>query len=52
MTKDPDFSRYQKLINNLEDEAQKLNQISMDLIKIERKTLALQNQVRSKLAPL
>lgn len=52
MTKDPDFSRQQKQINNLEDEAQKLNQISLDLIKIERKTLALQNQVRNKLAPL
>lgn len=52
MTKDPDFSRYQKQINTLEDEAQKLNQISLNLIKIERKTLALQNQVRTKLAPL
>ncbi len=52
LTRHPSFILEQKMINAAEDQVAKMNRISIDLIKTERKTLVAQNDARAKLAEL
>lgn len=52
LTRHPSFILEQKMINSVEDQVQKMNKISIDLIKSERKSLASQNDARARLVDL
>lgn len=49
LTRHPSFVLEQKMINATEDQVSKMNRISIDLIKTERKALTAQNDARAKL---
>lgn len=52
LTRHPSFILEQKMINSVEDQVQKMNKISIDLIKSERKALTAQNDARARLVDL
>lgn len=49
LTRHPSFMLEQKMINSTEDQVSKINQISIGLIRTERKALIAQNDARLKL---
>lgn len=52
LTRHPSFILEQKMINTIEDETGRMNRISVDLIKAERKALAAQNDAKAQLMTL
>jgi hypothetical protein len=49
LTQHPSFILEQKMINSIEDQVNRMNKISISLIKTERNALAAQNDARAKL---
>lgn len=52
LTRHPSFILEQKMINSVEDQVAKMNKISVDLIKTERKALAAQVDARNQAIPI
>jgi hypothetical protein len=52
LTRHPSFIMEQKMINSIEDQTAKLNKISADLVRTERKALAAQSDARTQLIDL
>lgn len=49
LTQHPSFSQEQKMINSVEDQVGRMNKITINLIKSEKKALSAQNDARKKL---